>query len=93
MIEQIFEELRESGLVSSGNEFSRTWLGMDESYMRGIRAKRRRPSARVLAQCAVRLKVMADDLSKGQNHETREKARHVEFLANLCIAEIIQTST
>ena len=92
MIETIFEELKEKGLVTSCNEFSRKWLGMDESYMRGLRAKGRRPSARVLAQCAVRLRDMAEALSKGPSPMAREKARHVNLLADKCFAEIVQSA-
>ncbi len=65
---------------------------MDESYMRGIRAKQRRPSAKVLAKCAVRLNEMAETLSKSPNERARERALHVKMLADQCFAEIIQTA-
>ncbi len=55
MIEEIFEQLKDLGAVSSTDDFSTQWLGRERSYMRCLRAKQRDPSAQVLANlcCAL----------------------------------------
>lgn len=92
MIEELFLELKESGLVRSGNEFSREWLGMDESYMRCLRAKGRQPSAKVLARCAKRLKQTGDALSGSALQKVFSNGQKCHVLADLCVNELFKLS-
>lgn len=92
MIEDVFEELKANGLVRSGNQFSREWLGMEESYMRGLRTKQRQPSAKVLARCARRLKETGDALRNSAMNEVVSKAEKCRVLADLCVRELIRAS-
>lgn len=92
MIEEVFLELKESGLVRSGNEFSREWLGMDESYMRSLRAKKRQPSAKVLAKCAKRLRQTGDALSGSAMNQVLSNGRKCHLLADLCVRELLKVS-
>jgi hypothetical protein len=92
MIDLVFEELKSSGFVKSGNEFSREWLGMEESYMRVLRAKKRQPSAKVLARCANRLKQTGDALSSSAINQVLSKGQKCHVLADLCVKEILRVS-
>lgn len=92
MIEEVFLELKQSGLVRSGNEFSRDWLGMDESYMRSLRAKQRQPSAKVLARCANRLRQTGDALSASAMKQVLLDGRKCHLLAELCVRELLKVS-
>lgn len=90
MIERIFEELKSSGLVSTGSQFSREYLGVEESYMRGLRNKSRQPSAKVLARCARRLKETGDALSSSAMNQVLSKAEKCRVLADLCVSELVR---
>ena len=92
MIEEVFLELKQSGLVRSGNEFSRDWLGMDESYMRSLRAKQRQPSAKVLVRCANRLRQTGDALSSSAMKQVLSDGRKCHLLADLCVRELLKVS-
>lgn len=92
MIEVVFEELKSSGVVKSGNEFSRDWLGMEESYMRSLRAKKRQPSAKVLARCAKRLKQTGDALSSSAMKSVLSSGQKCHLLADLCVKELLKVS-
>ena len=92
MLEDVFWELKNSGLVGSGNEFSREWLGMDASYMRSLRAKNRQPSAKALARCANRLKQTGDALSNSTATNVLRKGLKCHALANLCVVELMRMS-
>ena len=89
MIEQIFMELKDGGDVRSSNEFSRDWLGMEESYLRCLRARKREPSAKVLATCAVRLRTTGDVLATSVIPSVSEKGVHMLQLGESCIDEIL----
>ncbi len=92
MIDLVFEELKSSGVVKSGNEFSRDWLGMEESYMRCLRAKQRKPSAKVLARCANRLRQTGDALSGSAMNQVISHGRKCHLLADLCVIELLKVS-
>jgi len=88
MIEEIFEQLRDLGAVSSTDEFSMRWLGRERSYMRCLRAKQRDPSAQVWATCAVRLLRYADSLEVTIPWSRRNSLRS---LANTCLDALLST--
>ena len=55
IIYEAYELVRSSGLVSSESEFSESWLGYSESYLRTLRFNNAEPSLGALAVCASRL--------------------------------------
>ncbi len=89
MIENIFLELRDIGMVHSRDEFSAEWLGRERSYLRCLRAKHRSPSTKVLATCAVRLLKNADQLGKAEAAIAKAKSVELRRLANSCLEQIL----
>ncbi len=85
MIENVFEELKGIGAVTSGSDFSEQWLGMEASYYRGLRAKQRDPSVRALANCAVRLRGRAGILQRSAYPQIRVAAQRYQLLAEQCL--------
>jgi hypothetical protein len=90
MIETVYEELKRLGAVSSCDQFSSEWLGMEKSYMRVLRAKGREPSAKAVARCASRLKQDSRRLISMDKNGYRTAARRLDQLAEHCIAEMLQ---
>ena len=89
MIEIIFDELKKVGAVHSSAEFSRDWLGMEESYLRGIRARNRIPSAKALANCALKLRTAGKSFSESQIPIVAERGHLMTQLGDACINEIL----
>lgn len=89
MIEIVFAELKKTGAIRSSDEFSRDFLGMEKSYLRGIRARRRNPSSKALAACAVRLKTVGKSLAESQIPSVSEKGALMTQLGDSCINEIL----
>jgi hypothetical protein len=89
MIENVFEELKTDGFVKSGNEFSREWLGMEESYMRCLRAKDRSPSVRALMNCSQRLMSAGEALGASEMGEVKRKGLKLKELANVCVVHAL----
>lgn len=56
VILEIFDFLKQRGIVDSEGEFSEGWLGQCDSYYRGLRFKQTEPSMGVLAICGSRLR-------------------------------------
>lgn len=56
MIEDLYKELKEIGVVQNMSDFSREWLGKEKSYYRVLLSKRRVPSADAISFCASRLR-------------------------------------
>lgn len=88
MIETIFERLKSAGMVDSANEFSIEWLGMEESYMRCMRAKCRDPSPRALINCAVKLKRTGDALKTSNFEDVRDQGDSLRGLARHCVEHV-----
>ena len=62
VISEVFEFLKQKGVVASESEFSEDWLGQCSSYFRGLRFKKTEPSIGVVAICASRLMNAAEQL-------------------------------
>jgi len=88
MIDEVFDELRRFGVVTSSSDFSTEWLGKQESYYRGLRNKNRQPSMHVLVSCACRLQGTGDSLLVYGDDQLRAKGRRLKRLARRCFAEI-----
>jgi len=89
LIETVFAELRNSGVVHTGAAFSQEWLGMEESYWRCLRAKRRPPSPRALATCAARLRQKAKLFKTSTRPEANRIAHRMDQLAERCVEELL----
>jgi hypothetical protein len=87
-IEQVFVELKDAGQVRSTDDFSREWLGMEDSYLRCIRAKDRSPSPRALINCAVKLKRTGDALKSSSIAEVKAKGERMRTLARDCVGQV-----
>ena len=83
-IERIYDRLRDIDMVANGTEFSHDWLGMEGSYLRTLKSKKRRPSAGVLARCAVRLQSWSQAYSGNTHTCINDKAIVLNELAESC---------
>jgi hypothetical protein len=92
MIEEVFKELERSGLVDSGADFSRDWLGMEESYWRCLKFKGRQPSAKALANCAARLRRKAQLLERSSLPEAKTVAQRMDLLSSSCVEKLLAGS-
>lgn len=90
MIEEIYEELKKLGVVRNCDQFSCEWLGMERSYLRVARAKRRQPSARAIATCVARLKSHGRHLMRVDGHRYRLAANVLNKMADLCIDDMVK---
>lgn len=88
MIDEVFDELRRIGVVTSSSDFSTEWLGKQESYYRGLRNKNRQPSMHVLVSCACRLQKTGDSLLIYGDNQLQARGRRLKRLARRCFAEI-----
>jgi hypothetical protein len=91
MIEAIYEELKAIGAVKSSNDFSRQWLGMEQSYLRCLRSKSRQPSAKALANCASRLKRTVAVLAANDRNTAGILCQRLSRLADGCVDTILAT--
>src|ERR1035437_1200136 len=65
-IDLVFEELKRIGQCSSRSQFSREWLGREESYYRSITVKRRRPSAEAQLNLVAKLRSLGMSFSRSE---------------------------
>lgn len=68
VILEIFNFLKQRGIVDSESEFSEGWLGQCDSYYRGLRFKRTEPSIGVVAICASRLQKAGEQIMSSPSH-------------------------
>lgn len=84
LIEEIFEHLYANGIVAYRSEFICEWLEREESYLRVLRYKSRRPSVDVFARCMDRLNRYGEIFEKSQLDEVIGKGRLFKSLAQQC---------
>lgn len=87
----IMAELQVLGLVRCSTDFSIDWLGREGSYIRCLRTKKRRPSAQVLATCAVRLLKLADITGSAKTDGVAVDRQTLRNLANRCLDALLET--
>lgn len=87
----IMESMQSLGLVRSSTDFSIDWLGREGSYIRCLRTKKRRPSAQVLATCAVRLLRLADLTGSSSTDGSSVDGQTLRDLANRCLDALLET--
>lgn len=68
VILEIFDFLRQRGVVENEGEFSEGWLGQCSSYYRGLRFKRTEPSIGVIAICGSRLRQAGEQIMASPRH-------------------------
>jgi hypothetical protein len=83
----VFEELKRIGQCSSRSQFSREWLGREESYYRSITVKRRRPSAEAQLNLVSRLRDLA--VTRICLHSVQVTFRLLGFLCFSALAPLL----
>lgn len=68
VILEIFEYLREKGIVAGESEFSEFWLGHSEGYMRKLRSTRSQPSMGAVAILGSRLLKASEYIRTSPTH-------------------------
>ena len=63
-IDLVFEELKRIGQCSSRSQFSREWLGREESYYRSIQSKGLKPSAEAQLNLVAKLRSLGISFSR-----------------------------
>lgn len=87
----IMAAMQDLGLVRCSTDFSIDWLGREGSYVRCLRTKKRRPSAQVLATCAVRLLKLADITGSAKTDGEAVDGQVLRDLANRCLDALLET--
>jgi hypothetical protein len=87
----IMAEMQGLGLVRCSTDFSIDWLGREGSYVRCLRTKKRRPSAQVLATCAVRLLKLADITGTAKTDGFAVDGEVLRALASRCLDALLET--
>lgn len=65
---EIYDYLKQKGIVCNEAEFSTDWLGQCESYYRGLRFKQTEPTLGVVAICASRLQQASQFIRQSPAH-------------------------
>ena len=65
---EIFEFLKQKGMISTESEFSEWWLGQCDSYYRGLRFKKTEPSIGVVAIVGSRLQKAGEQIVASPRH-------------------------
>ncbi len=68
VILEIFDFLKQRGIVDTEGEFSEGWLGQCDSYYRGLRFKRTEPSIGVVAIVGSRLQKAGEQIVDSPRH-------------------------
>lgn len=68
VILEIYDYLKQKGVVYTEAEFSMDWLGQCESYYRGLRFKRTEPTLGVVAICGARLSKAGEFIRQSPAH-------------------------
>jgi hypothetical protein len=65
-IDLVFEELKRIGQCSSRSQFSKEWLGREESYYRSIQSKGLKPSVEAQLNLVSRLRALGMNFSRSE---------------------------
>jgi hypothetical protein len=88
VLNEVFQSLKASGVVTSEREFSKAWLGRSECYLRTLRFHGLDPSPSTVAMCASKLQHYGHQLIAGGVQE--RLGRRIIVLADLCHAHVNQ---
>jgi len=92
IIEDFYNELHALGAVKSSEQFSIEWLGMQNSYLRCLRARNKKPSVKAWANLAVRLKATSQTLASNEKPKIARTGKRFAKMADRCIDEILAGS-
>ena len=88
-IDVIYSQLSRLNLAANKTDYSKRWLGMEESYYRNKTSKGRSASARVYGQLACNLMETASELRlKGDSKAAREMSE----IAGTGLSEIVSAA-
>ena len=88
LIESVYGQLHEAGIVRSKGEFSQRLLGKSPSYLTSMRAKQRAVSSDVILGLGDNLLAEIDDLGSDPAHaETRALLRRAVAQVNIYLAD------
>ena len=85
----VYDELKNLGIVRNTSGFSEKWLGRERSYLMVLRAKHRRPSCSVWANCAVNLLRAAEDVGHDGNQPRTKASSVFRSLASQCFDQVL----
>ena len=85
----VYDELRNLGIVRTTSEFSEKWLGREGSYLMVLKAKHRRPSCSVWANCAVNLLRAAEGAVENENLPRTKAGNVFRSLASQCFDQVL----
>lgn len=88
-MEELYQQLLGIGAVRTTSEFSIEWLGMQNSYLRCIRARNKRPSTKAWANLSVRLRQASQSLAQNEQPKVRKTSKYLAKLSDKCLEEII----
>jgi hypothetical protein len=93
IIDIVFEELKKLGQCTSRSQFSREWLGREESYYRSITVKRRRPSAEAQLNLVAKLRSLGMTFSRSEEYPTLIKLgnRYLELYGE-CLDALLNSA-
>ena len=75
-IDLVFGELQRIGQCTSRSQFSREWLGREESYYRSIQSKGLKPSVEAQLNLASRLRDLGMSFSRSEEYPTLVELGH-----------------
>ena len=85
----VFEELQRIGKCNSRSDFSRNWLGRNESYFRSIQSKGLTPSVEVHVNLAARLRELGISLGRSDNKKVAEIGSFYLDLYGKCLDALL----
>ena len=93
IIDIVFEELKKLGQCTSRSQFSREWLGREESYYRSIQSKGLKPSAEAQLNCVSWLRSLGMTFSRSEEYPTLIKLgnRYLELYGQ-CLDTLLNSA-
>lgn len=73
ILNEVYDELKSRGMVTSHNEFSTKWLNKSPRYMSMIRASDQEPTLDAIGRLAANLKIRNDACKTSRYGELRAK--------------------
>lgn len=86
LIIEVYGLLKSHNVVGSESEFSESWLGHSECYLRTLRYKKSEPSLGVVAICAGRLAAAADQLNAVPRYQ--RLGQQFKQMSDKCLAVV-----
>ena len=93
-IDLVFGELQRIGQCTSRSQFSRDWLGREESYYRSIQSKGLKPSAEAQLNLVSRLRSLGMNFSRSEEYPTLIKLgnRYLELYGQ-CLDTLLNSAS